>query len=57
MHAIKGIALSLHMTGIGELAAIAERTDSLTPSALDEIIEQLETEVRAVRETVQVFYK
>lgn len=57
MHAIKGIALSLHMISIGELATMAERTDSLSTDALCEILDQLEEEVRDVRETVQMFYK
>ena len=57
MHALKGLALSLHMISIGELAAIAERADSLSPEALLEILDQLEKELKVIQKEVQAFYK
>jgi len=56
MHAFKGLALSLHMIHLGELAAAAERVDSFSPAELPGIVEQMETELSEIKDSVEAFY-
>lgn len=57
MHALKGVALSLHMNRLGELAAAAEQSDLLLPAALPGIVDQLEIELHDLREAVDAYYR
>lgn len=57
MHALKGVAFSLHMTRLGEIAAKAERLDLLSQVAWLEIVKQLEAELRELREAVDAYYQ
>ena len=57
MHALKGLALSLHMSRMGELAAKAERSDLLSPESLNEIIRQLEIELHEIQNIVDEYYQ
>ena len=57
MHAFKGLALSLHMIRLGELATAAERVDSFSPEALPTIVDQMEAELLVIRKSVDAFYQ
>ena len=56
-HALKGLAFSLHMNRLGELAAEAERGESLAQALLQEILGRIEAELQEIRKSVDAFYQ
>lgn len=53
MHAIKGAASNLRMNTLGELAARAEKGEHLSPQQLQDLLEELETELHKIERVYQ----
>lgn len=57
MHALKGSALNLRMDRLGNLAAQAEKNETLAVNALVELLTAIQTELEAVEACVNEFYR
>ena len=56
MHALKGMSLSMQMLRLGELAVQVEESDALPPDSVQKLLDQMDSELIELHQTVQAFY-